>query len=144
MNKYELIEIDLTKVLNANKEEKIRWSKIVVDQFYKIGFLEMVWTRFKPIVIRPHIHWLNIYHHISGDYGPYFWPSIKYFPWAGPFVCPPLSDHPGTASDSIPDVSQSKVLTQNLIWKWGFKRLKKLFLFELKIWPVSVSFYAII
>ena len=42
MNKYELIEIDLTKVLNANKEEKIRWSKIVVDQFYKIGFLEMV------------------------------------------------------------------------------------------------------
>ena len=42
MNKYELIEIDLTKVLNANKEEKIRWAKIVVDQFYKIGFLEMV------------------------------------------------------------------------------------------------------
>ena len=42
MNKYELIEIDLTKVLNASKEEKVQWSKIVVDQFYKIGFLEMV------------------------------------------------------------------------------------------------------
>jgi len=42
MNTYELIEIDLTKVLNANKEEKIRWSKIVVDQFYKIGFLRCI------------------------------------------------------------------------------------------------------
>ena len=42
MNKYDLIEIDLTKVLNGNKEEKSKWAKIVVDQFYKIGFLEMI------------------------------------------------------------------------------------------------------